>query len=49
MADIRRQIDEGQRRWPSGIDAQSEGVNINEINDFVKFKPLEYDNYNFKD
>ena len=49
MADIRRQIDEGQKRWPSGINAQSEGVDINEINDFVKFKPLEYDDYNFKD
>jgi len=49
MADIRNQINEGQKRWRSGIDIQSEGIDINEINDFVKFKAKEYDYYNLQD
>jgi hypothetical protein len=43
MADIRTQIDEGQEKWASGIDAQSKDIDIKEISDFVKFKVLEYD------
>jgi hypothetical protein len=50
MADIRTQkIEEGQKRWPSRIDVQSEGVDINEINNFVKYKAQEYDNYDWQD
>ena len=49
MADIGNQINEGQKRWRSGIDVQSEGVDIDEINDFVKFKTQEYNNYNWQD
>ena len=49
MADIRNQINKGQKRWQSRINIQSEGVDINEINDFVKFKAQEYDSYDWQD
>jgi hypothetical protein len=42
MADIRRQIDEGQKKWRQGVDPTSI-----EVNDYVKFKTLEYAYYKF--
>jgi hypothetical protein len=43
MADIRRQIDDGQKKWRQGPDLTS----TNNINDYVKFKTLEYVYYKF--
>jgi SNF2 family DNA or RNA helicase len=43
MADIRRQIDDGQKKWRQGPDLTS----ANDINDYVKFKTLEYAYYKF--
>jgi hypothetical protein len=42
MADIRRQIDEGQKKWRQGVNPTSI-----EVNDYVKFKTLEYAYYKF--
>jgi hypothetical protein len=42
MTTIEEQIKEGQKRWSEGINTQSEGVGKEEINEFVKFKLLEY-------
>ena len=43
MADIRRQIDNGQKKWRQGPDLTS----ANDINDYVKFKTLKYAYYKF--
>jgi len=43
MADIRRQIDDGQKKWRQGPDLTS----ANDINDYVKFKTLKYAYYKF--
>jgi hypothetical protein len=43
MADIREQINEGQKKWRQGPDFTS----INDVNGYVKFKTLEYVYYKF--
>jgi hypothetical protein len=49
MADIRAQVEEGQKKWARGINMQSNDTNITDIDDFVKFKTLEYEDANLKD
>ena len=48
-ATTREQISKGRRRWSEGINAQSEDINIEELNKFIEYKLLEYDTYNMKD
>ena len=43
MADIRRQIDDGQKKQRQGPDLTS----ANDVNDYVKFKTLKYAYYKF--
>ena len=43
MADIRGQINKGQKKWRQGVDLTS----IGDINDYIKFKTLEYAYYKF--
>ena len=43
MVDISKQVSEGQKKWSQGADL----ISINDINDYVKFKILEYRYYNF--
>ena len=38
MADIRKQVDEGQDKWRQGVDLTS----IPDVNNYIKFKTLEY-------
>ena len=49
MSDIKAQVDAGQKKWGKGIDLQSNKTTTEDINEFVKFKILEYKAYNFKD
>jgi hypothetical protein len=49
MADVRERIKEGQSRWKDGIDAQSEDVDKEEINEFIQYKHLEYEAYKMMD
>ena len=49
MADIRAQVEEGQKKWARGINIQSDDIDIRDINDFVRFKTLEYEDANLKD
>jgi len=48
MVDITEQVREGQKKWGRGINIDSD-IDIIEINNFVQFKILEYEAYNFKD
>ena len=41
MADISKQISEDQKKWSQGVDLMS----IDDVNDYVKFKILEYRHY----
>ena len=41
MADISKQIDEGQEKWSQGVDLMS----IPHVNNYIKFKVLEYEYY----
>ena len=43
MADISKQIDEGQEKWSQGVDLMS----IPDVNNYIKFKLLEYEYYKF--
>jgi len=43
MADISQQINEGQKKWSQGVNLTS----INNVNDYIKFKTLEYGHYGF--
>ena len=43
MADIRKQVSEGQKKWSQGVDLMS----TNDVNDYIKFKVIEYGHYNF--
>ena len=38
MADISKQVSEGQKKWSQGVDLTS----MNDVNDYVEFKILEY-------
>ena len=49
MTDIRQQVREGQKKWGRGIDVDSDDIDIIDINDFIQFKTLEYEVYDFKD
>ena len=49
MLDIRAQVDAGQEKWPKGIDLQSDETTTKDIDEFVKFKILEYEAYDLKD
>ncbi len=49
ILDIRVQVNIGQKKWGKGIDLQSNKTTIEDINEFVKFKILEYEAYDFKD
>ena len=42
MADISKQVSEGQKKWSQGVDLTS----INDVNDYVEFKILKYRHYN---
>ena len=39
MADISKQVDEGQEKWRQGVDITS----ITDVNNYIKFKTLEYE------
>jgi hypothetical protein len=41
MADISKQINEGQKKWSQGVDLTS----TNDVNDYIKFKVFEYGHY----
>ena len=41
MADISKQVSEGQKKWSQGVDLTS----IDNINNYVKFKVLKYGYY----
>ena len=41
MADISKQISEGQRKWSQGVDLMS----VNGVNDYINFKIFEYGHY----
>ena len=43
MADISKQVSEGQKKWRQGVDLTS----INDVDDYIKFKVIEYGHYNF--
>ena len=43
MADINKQISEGQKKWSQGIDLMS----TNDVNDYIQFKILKYGHYKF--
>jgi len=43
MADISKQVSEGQKKWSQGVDLTS----TNDVNDYIKFKVIEYGHYNF--
>ena len=49
MADIRTQVEAGQERWGRGIDVQSDKTTTTDIDDFIKFKALEYEDADLKD
>jgi hypothetical protein len=39
MADLSKQIDEGQEKWRQGVDLTS----IADVNNYIKFKTLKYE------
>jgi len=41
MADISKQVSEGQKKWSQGVDLTS----IADVNNYIKFKTLEYEYY----
>jgi len=41
MADISKQVSEGQKKWRQGVDVTS----INDVNDYISFKILEYKHF----
>ena len=43
MADIRKQVSEGQKKWSQGVDLTS----TDDVNNYIEFKILEYGHYNF--
>ena len=43
MADISKQVSEGQKKWSQGADLTS----INNVDDYIKFKVIKYGHYNF--
>ena len=43
MADLRKQVDEGQDKWRQGVNLTS----ITDVNDYIKFKILEYRYFKF--
>ena len=43
MADITKQISEGQKKWSQGVDLTS----TNDVDNYIKFKVIEYGHYNF--
>ena len=43
MADISKQVSEGQKKWSQGVDLTS----ISDVNDYIKFKVIKYGYYNF--
>jgi hypothetical protein len=43
MADISKQVDEGQKKWQQGVNITS----IDDVNDYIKFKILEYKYFKF--
>jgi len=49
MADIRAQVEAGQEKWGKGIDVQSNKTTTTDIDDFIKFKTLEYKDADLKD
>ena len=49
MTDISQQVREGQKKWSKGINIDPDDINIADINDFIQFKILEYEVYDFKD
>ena len=49
MIDISQQLKEGEKKWSKEINIDLDNINIIDINDFIKFKILEYEFYDFKD
>ena len=43
MADIRKQVDEGQDKWRQGVDLMF----IPDVNNYIKFKTFEYRYFKF--
>ena len=44
MADISKQVSEGQKKWRQGVDVTS----TSDVNDYIKFKILEYGYFKLK-
>jgi len=49
MASIQAQLKKGEEKWGGGIDLQSDNLDIKDVNDFIKFKILEYEAAELKD
>ena len=49
ITDISQQVREGQKKQSKGINIDPNNINITDINDFIQFKILEYEAYDFKD
>jgi hypothetical protein len=43
MADLKKQVDEGQEKWRQGVDL----ISITDVNNYIKFKVLEYEYFKF--
>ena len=43
MADISKQIDNGQKKWRQGVDLTL----VENVNDYIKFKILKYKHFKF--
>ena len=39
MADLRKQVDKGQKKWRQGVNLTS----IADVNNYIKFKTLKYE------
>ena len=49
ILNIRAQVNARQKKWGKDIDLQSNKTTTEDINEFMKFKILEYKAYDFKD
>ena len=48
MLNIKVQVNTGQKKQDKSIDLQSDKTTTEDINEFIKFKILEYEAYDFK-
>ena len=45
MADISKQVSEGQKKWRQGVDVMS----TDDVNDYISFKILKYKHFELMD